>query len=573
MKVPDTFVGSAEARRVATKVSAVFAITLATATLAQVPPDAGTSLRMLEPPTLTLPRKSPPGADIEPPARPALQPVPAIRFKLNAIRLTGATVFTESELQRHLQEQAGRYIGHEVGILELREAAALITRFYTQRGYPLATAYLPAQEIKDGVVEITILEGRYGKVQLLNRSRTSDTAVGAYLEALPGLVVREASLERQLLLVYDLPGVRPAGAVLSPGEVVGETNLRVELDAGRAYSGSVELDNYGSKFSGANRLSAQLDLFSPTRLGDWLSMRATKGDPGLDYARLSYQIPVGGQGMRAGAAYSHLHYELGENFAALGASGEANVGSLSATYPVVRSRRYSLYAQLGYDYKSLEDRTTVTVTDKNSGLLTLTLSGDYFDDLGAGAASAFSLGYGQGDLNIETPAAKSIDDASARTNGGFSKWSWNYKRLQNLTDPLSLLVTFYGQKASKNLDSSEKFILGGPYGVRAYPQGEAPGDSGYVLSGELRYAFSVRALPGSWYFSAFLDTGEAKLSEVPFSATPNSRRLSGGGVGVNWAKADDFALNLAIAHRIGSASATSGDDDDTRGWLLAIKYF
>ena len=528
---------------------------------------------MLEPPTLTLPRKPPPGADIEPPARPALQPGPAIRFKLKAFRITGATVFPESELQQHLQEQVGRYIESEVGILELREAAALITRFYAQRGFPLATAYLPTQEIKDGVVEIVILEGRYGKVQLLNRSRASDATVTAYLEGLPGLVVQEARLERQLLLVYDLPGVKPAGAVLSPGEVVGETDLHLELDAGRAYSGTVELDNFGSQFSGANRLSAQLDLFSPTPLGDWFSLRATKGDPGLEYAHLDYQVPVGGQGVRVGAAYSYLRYALGENFASLGASGDADIGSVSAAYPIVRSRQGSLYARLGYELKSLEDRTLATVTDKKSRLLTLALSGDYFDDLGGSAANAFSIGYGQGNLQIETPEAKLIDDASARTDGGFYKWNLNYTRLQKLTDPLSLLVTFYGQKAGKNLDSSEKLILGGPYGVRAYPQGEAPSDSGYVLTGELRYAFNVPALPGSWYLSAFVDTGQAKLNEVPFSAVPNNRRLSGGGVGVNWAKADDFALKLLIAHRIGNTPATSGDDDHTRGWVQAIKYF
>jgi hemolysin activation/secretion protein len=561
--------------RAAAGVSAAFAIMFATATPAQVPPDAGTSLRMLEPPTLTLPRKPPPGADIEPPARPALQPGPVIRFKLKAFRITGATVFPESELQQHLQEQVGRYVDSEVGITELREAAALITRFYALRGFPLATAYLPAQEIKDGVVEIAILEGRYGKVQLLNRSRASDATVSAYLDGLPGLVVQESRLERQLLLVYDLPGVKPGSAVLSPGEVVGETDLHLELNAGRAYSGTAELDNYGSQFSGANRLSAQLDLFSPTSLGDWLSLRATKGDPGLEYAHVDYQVPVGGQGVRLGTAYSHLRYALGESFASLGANGDADMASVSAAYPIERSRQRSLYARLGYELKWLEDRitSTATVTDKRSRLLTLALSGDYFDDLGGSAANAFSIGYGQGNLQIETPEAKAIDDASARTDGGFYKWTWNYTRLQKLTDPLSLFVTFYGQKAGKNLDSSEKMILGGPYGVRAYPQGEAPSDSGYVLTGELRYAFNVPALPGSWYVSAFVDTGQAKLNEVPFSAVPNNRRLSGGGLGANWAKADDFALKLAIAHRIGNAAATAGDDDHTRGWLQAIKYF
>lgn len=577
MKAPGSFAGEllrgAGARGVAIGVSAAVAATLAANVLAQSAPDAGSTLRMLEPPTLTLPRKPPPGVEVEVPARPAIQAGPETRFELKAFRITGATVFPESELLQDLREHFGQRIGQTVGILELREAAARITRFYAERGYPLATAYLPAQEIKDGVVEIVILEGRFGKVQLFNRSGVRDATVSAYLEGLPGLIVQEGGLERQLLLVYDLPGVKPARAVLSPGEAVGETDLRIELDAARAYSGTVELDNYGSRFSGTNRISAQFDLYSPTPLGDALSLRATKGDPGLEHARISYQLPVGGQGVRVGAAYSHLHYELGEDFAALGASGEADTESVSVAYPLARSRRHSAYARLGYELKSFQDRTVVTVSDKSSRLLTLALSGDYFDDLGAGAASAYSIGYGRGDLNIKTLDDKTADDASARKNGGFQKWSWNYMRLQNLTEPISLLTTFNGQKASKNLDSSEKMILGGPSGVRAYPQGEAPADSGYVLTAELRYAFGISALPGSWLASVFVDTGQAKLNEMPFTSEPNQRRLSGGGVGVTWARADDFVLKLSLAHRIGSAHAVAGTDASTRGWLQAIKYF
>jgi hemolysin activation/secretion protein len=114
------------------------------------------------------------------------------------------------------------------------------------------------------------------------------------------------------------------------------------------------------------------------------------------------------------------------NFDSVGASRDADVGSVSAAYPVVRSRQYSLYAQLGYDYKSLRDRTSTptTLTDKKSGLLALALSGDYFDELGAGVASAFSLGYGRGDSNIETPAAKSIDDAPATSGDDDHTRGW-----------------------------------------------------------------------------------------------------------------------------------------------------
>jgi hemolysin activation/secretion protein len=536
--------------------------------LAQTAPDAGSTLRQLEPPTLTLPRKPPAGVEFEVPARPVLAPAPALRFTLRAFRITGATAFPESELLQLIQD----YVGREVGIAELGEAVSRITRFYAQRGYPLATAYLPAQDIKEGVVELVVLEGRFGRVQLLNRSRVRDGVIASYLDALPGRLVEEAMLERQLLLVYDLPGVVPAKAVLAPGQAVGETDLRLELDSGRAAAGSLEFDNYGNRFSGANQLSAQLDLSGPARLGDAASVRIAKGDPGLEYARASYQLPVGGQGLRAGAAYSAVRYRLGGSFAALAASGEAQTATGFLQYPFVRSRQHNLNGRVAYEQRDLQDRLD-TATDKTAKIVTATLSGDAFDAVGGGGASAFSIGYTRGELNIETPFAKAIDDVTARTDGGYHKWNLSFVRLQHLTERVSAYVAFHGQKAGGNLDSSEKLILGGINGVRAYPQGEAPGDSGYLLSGELRYAFSLSLVPGSFQWVGFVDTGQVTLSEEAFVAGLNRRRLSGGGIGLNWSRVHDFALRLAVAHRIGNSRATAGSDAETRGWLQAIKFF
>lgn len=520
---------------------------------------------------ITLPRKPAPGIEFSTPSPPALQPAPAIRITLRSFRIVGATVFTALELQALLQE----YVGREVGIAELGEAVGRITGFYAERGYPLATAYLPAQSIEGGAVEIVVLEGRYGKVQFRNRADVNDSTIASYLQSLQGRIVEDAALERRLLLIYDLAGVAPGKAVLSPGESVGETDLRVELEPGRRVAGTIELDNYGSRFSGANRVSAQLDWFSPARLGDWLSVRAAKGDPGLEYARIGYDMPVFAQGLKIGGAYSHVEYRLGEAFAALGASGEADSQSLYASYPILRSRKHNLNGRLGYERRKLQDRidATATVTDRQSGATTLTLSGDYFDALGAGAASAYSLGFTGGALRIDSPAAKAIDDATARTNGSLRRWNLSYARQQGITDRTALFVSLTAQKAGKNLDSSEKLILGGINGVRAYPQGEAPGDSGILVTAELRHAFGMSALPGDWQAACFIDTGAVKINEKPFAAVANRRRLSGAGVRLDWSRANDFMLRLVLAHRIGDEPATAGRDSKARGWLQAIKYF
>jgi hemolysin activation/secretion protein len=63
------------------------------------------------------------------------------------------------------------------------------------------------------------------------------------------------------------------------------------------------------------------------------------------------------------------------------------------------------------------------------------------------------------------------------------------------------------------------------------------------------------------------------INEKPFTAQDNRRRLSGGGVGLEWGQPGNFSLRLALAHRIGNERATAGSDDRTRGWLQAIKYF
>jgi len=188
--------------------------------------------------------------------------------------------------------------------------------------------------------------------------------------------------------------------------------------------------------------------------------------------------------------------------------------------------------------------------------------------------SLFALAFASGRLTIESPRQRLDDAASARTHGHYSKWNLNLLRLQSLGDSASLFLAFSGQKAGKNLDSSEKFVLGGAQGVRAYPQGEAAGDSGYLASAELRYLLVWRALPGVLQPFVFVDGGSVRINELPFAAGNNRRHLAGGGIGLSWARANDFQVKLTLASRIGNQPSSASDSDrHVRGWVQAIKYF
>ena len=187
--------------------------------------------------------------------------------------------------------------------------------------------------------------------------------------------------------------------------------------------------------------------------------------------------------------------------------------------------------------------------------------------------TVFSVSYSGGRINIESPGARVVDDASARTQGHFDKLNFNLLRLQSLGERLSAYMSLAAQKGSKNLDSSEKFLLGGANGVRAYPQGEASGDTGYLATLELRYVLNWPAAPGVLQPFAFVDAGGVTLNENPFAAGNNRRNLAGGGLGLSWARANDFQVKLTVARRIGSERVLSDSDDRMRGWLQAIKYF
>jgi hemolysin activation/secretion protein len=152
-------------------VALIVCVSFARVAQAQIIPDAGSILREQQKAAPELPTRPAPTIKNDEPARPALKPEDTPRFVLQRFRVTGNTVFSEPELTGLVRE----YVGKEVSFADLEQATARISRYYREHGYRVARAYIPAQVIKtDGVVEIAVIEGRYGKVNLNNRSHVGD---------------------------------------------------------------------------------------------------------------------------------------------------------------------------------------------------------------------------------------------------------------------------------------------------------------------------------------------------------------------------------------------------------------
>lgn len=547
---------------------------------AQVVPDTGRLIgdqeavrRLPLAPRLLLPAWTPAAA-----APPPADSGP--RLRVNAFRFGLNSLYSGQRLGELLDDLVGR----ELGLADLQAAADRITGFYRQQGYFLAQAFVPAQDIADGVVDISVLEGRLSQLRLDNQSRVADAVVRGRLAGLqPGQPLAAHALERSLLLINGLAGAA-AQSTLIPGASVGTTDLDIRVDALARTSASLGLDNHGNRFSGAWRANATLSVNSPLEIGDALSLQATTAGALFQHARLAYQWPLGEHGLQLGAAGSTMAYRLGHEFAALQAHGRAGTASAYALWPWQRGRLLNVNLQANLEHKRLADRSdrSNTASDKTVDALILGWSGDRVDSLGpsgSSGSSSWSLSVTGGRLRLDAATA-ALDAAGQRTAGGFAKLSWllaRQQRLPALGTDWSLWAQLSGQlslpplragDAAKNLDSSEKFSLGGVHGVRAYPQGEAASDDAWLANIELR-----RALGPSWQLSGFVDAAIGRPSHQPVAPDGAQRkRLSGVGLGSTYWRPGGLSWRAAVAWRTGDPPL-SDRDRSARLWTSLQQTF
>ena len=528
---------------------------------AQTPPDSGTILRQIDPNPRAFPDKTLPAIQLPSETRPALTSPTDITITVRGYRITRSSGFSEAQLLALVADS----IDTALNLQELDAIADRITRFYRDRGFLVARAYLPAQEVEAGMVEIAVIEGFYSAFSIENRSLLSSEHLARYLVPLQQAnLVREAELERSLLLIGDASGVGAIRPALSPGDRVGGSNLNVDLSEASHFSGSVDLDNYGGKTNGAHRLGFVFNINSPYGRGDQFSLRGIftpegiqgGGDPHgkTTFGRVSYATPLGHRGLRGGVAYSDLRYKIGDPFAALDASGDAKITSAYVAYPFIRSRNANLYAQLAYDGKRLVDSSLANAAlsgaidiEKKINAVSWALSGDGQDGFIAGGRTRYGLAFTVGDLKIQSAGARSDDDANLRTHGNFSKAYLNVERDQRLSETWTIHLAASAQESNKNLDPAEEFPLAGPHGVRAFAQGYLSGDRGYLATAELRKSVE-RA---QWLqLMAFFDHGGVRIDRDSLPAnSDNNRTLNGAGFGFMAALPNNFALRFHHAWR------------------------
>lgn len=241
---------------------------------------------------------------------------------------------------KQLQHLVSNNLGQRLSLAELENLAQRVTQHYRSQGYFVARAYIPAQEIEAGVIRIQVVEGSYGAFRLKNESLVNDEVLQGFFRPLKREgIVSLNSLEQALRLINDTPGVRVTGADVAPGQQVGSSDLVLGMAATSGITGSVLFDNYGSAYTGKNRVSFNLDVNSPSRQGDRISLGGLATSTGdLINVRTAYSILIMPNGLRGEASLGRTQYALGGTYSTLDAKGTANVMDVTLSYPRVSTR-------------------------------------------------------------------------------------------------------------------------------------------------------------------------------------------------------------------------------------------
>jgi hemolysin activation/secretion protein len=487
--------------------------------------------------------------------------------------------FPVSDLQNLLLDLNGKSLTFD----QMQLAADRIKDFYNAKGYFLAQAIIPKQEIKDGVLIILINEGKLDLKEpyKINKKdlRISEQRIKAYMdEALKDNFLKE-SVERGLLNINDNPGVRTS-LTLEPGIDPGSTKMVLDVNEGPLVQGSVSFDNYGNRYTGDLRATAAVDFNNPSGIGDQIGILGTKAIEGdLELKKIFYNFPIGTDGLRGGAFYSVVDFKVGKELTSSRFTGKAENANLNLKYPIYRSSAESLLTNFNYDKKYLYNATAgVAQSDKELDNYTLGFTYQKIDQFFGGGFTQANFNFTRGDLDLSKVASSLNTDQETggnKTNGSFNKQNIQLNRIQQLPDKFTLNFAADAQFASKNLDTSEKMSLGGSTGVRAYPTGEASGDEGYKYSLDLRYSLGNLPFFGDITSSIFYDYGRIKQFKNTAVAN-NEYSLSGYGLGLEAVNSNNFSLKFIAAHTNGGnpGASTLGNDsdgksDNTRYWILA----
>lgn len=471
----------------------------------------------------------------------------ATRFEVTRINLEGNTVFTTEELQPIL----AKYEGKKLSLEDLGKAVDEINQKYRDKGYLTSQAYVPPQDIENGIVKIQVVEGTIGDVEISGNKYFRTWAIERTLHYEPGDKLNIKELESTLNRMNQQQQFR-LKAILKAGDKTGETDVTFQVAERQPWQISPTFDNQGRPFVGMYRWGVEIQNQNLLGMGDRLTLKwlmaEGRGNALTQVGAASYFVPINKYGTEVGYSYSfsYVDVDLNGNANQDRIEGFANNHSLVISQPLDSERVFTVDAAF------------------NARRVRTLLAGEEITDTAA-TATAQSQNNGQVDVrSISFGLNMNKLEKFGRTFVRFQTdvapkwwlgsdaafWKASLFGTQLVRLPYSSLLILRGsaQFTPDALPSIEQYQLGGAFSVRGYTEGRLIGDRGYNLSAEVRTPIPGLKQVSPWLnerlqVAGFVDMGQIWID----SSNPN--RIIPGRQGNSTSGESPFLMGVGVGLR------------------------
>lgn len=402
---------------------------------------------------------------------------------LQRINLLAAPKLESKELIAGAKKSIATLLGHEINSQLLNNVLRQITRYYQEeQGFSQAQAYLPAQSIQSGSLDLVVASPILHKVQVTNNNSSTRANYLDYLltdlKELEGQPIQHAELNNQMLRLSDL-GVFSLSGQFTATDPSG-LNQDLCLEA-HEFQHRVSLyafaDNYGTESSGRYRIGTQVRINNILGLADQLSLFYARTDKYQNNYNISYKVPLNSHATTLGFEFGYNDYELGGWYRELGAKGNSYFVESYINEPTYRDAFNSVNFKTGIRYRKLEDEfSNFDLSFKKHSLLAyMEFNGYKLFGEKKNHSFSFMQRFSTGHLYID-------DDWKIWEEHSYNISNTNLNMQISLNDHWVTTTDLTMQLADHSLEGSEQFSAAGPYGLKAFASSDLSGDSGVVLS-------------------------------------------------------------------------------------------
>lgn len=493
-----------------------------------------------------------------------------IKFVLKGVHLTGVKTYSKKELGQFYDH----YMGKQVSLLKIYEIAGQITAKYRSDGYILSRAVVSKQKIRHGIVRIRVVEGFIDEVEIKGNHWDFTNLIKTYSDRIiQSRPLQSTTLERYLLLIDDLPGVK-VQSILTPSKLNFGASKMTLITKHQIVDAFVSMDNRGSDYNGPMQFTMGGNLNNAFGLYERTGFRfiMTLGDNELQYFSAHHDQRIGPFGTRVFLFGSRSNTNPGLTLKPLEVKGDTATISGFIQQPFIRSRGMNLYGRVGMTGRDSETQVLGLVLNTDRvRVVNVGFTFDWVDSFKG--VSLISFDYNQGINVFNARETGSLFLTRIDGESEFSKFYGRFLRMQQIIPRWNLLFETVWQYSLDNLLASEEFAIGGPRFGRAYDPSEYTGENGVAAKAELQFA-----IPVGWKYLknlqlyGFADYGAIWNYDPDISSQQKFMDIISTGVGIRVNFTDNISGYIEGVRPIDEVVQSEGTQNDRVFFSINARY-